>query len=496
MKQLVKSNIDPNWPNILVEYSKPIEIFVDSLQGFNSNSESFKILWVKEAEEISRFKQIAIDNHKNFDAVLAYDEDVLQKCPNAHFMAFGTTWVHGFNLDKPKKFQVSHLTGFKDLTEGHLLRKKVHYKQQNITIPKDFYISQHGGVENAFDNKHLGDSKNPLFESQFHICIENSKQKNFFTEKLIDCFITKTVPIYYGCENIEEYFDTEGMLFIKDFKDTIKVCNDLNEETYQKMLPHIEVNYRKAFEYSNLLDNLTKTLNRILNPPFFSIVIPAYESKGRGVEFLNELLESINSQTFQNFEIIISDHSSDSEIEIAASKWNAKLPIRHFYCKNVRGNSSVNMNEGIKKASGKFIKIMHIDDKFCSNVALENIVSGLRNNSDASWGAVGFNHLFEQSNTIGNVIIPKAYPMCGVEALQGCPSISFFRNDKQTFFDENLIIINDYDIHYRLQKKYGKPLIIPDILITIRMHTGQVSSWIAVEKENKEKEYLQNKTKL
>lgn len=492
MKQLINSSTDPNWPNIEIEFDRPIELYVDTFSGFNPHSSAYKILWVKEAEEISLFKKHALVEYKKFDAILTYDEELLD-LPNAYFMPFGTTWVSDFNFAQPKKFQISHLTGFKEITAGHILRKKIHYKQQAITIPKDFYISQYGGVENAFENKILGESKNPLFDSQFHICIENSKQKNFFTEKLIDCFITKTVPIYYGCENIHDFFDTQGMLIVSDLKEAIATCNSITENTYAQMLPYIERNYRKAFDYAYLLKVLERTINNILNPPFFSIVIPAYESKGRGVEFLNELLESLNIQTFKNFEIIISDHSHDSEIELVAEKWKDKLPVFHFYNRKGRGNSSINMNEGIKKSSGKFIKIMHIDDRFNNAQALELIYESILKNKDQNWGATGFNHLFENTNTFGNVIIPTTYKMCNTEGLQGCPSVSFFKNDKKTFFDENLIIINDYEMHSRLQRKYGKPLIISDILITIRMHPGQVSSWIAVEKENKEKEYLQNK---
>ena len=42
MKQRIVSNIDPSWPNIEVEYDKPIELFIDSLGGYNPNNNSFK----------------------------------------------------------------------------------------------------------------------------------------------------------------------------------------------------------------------------------------------------------------------------------------------------------------------------------------------------------------------------------------------------------------------------------------------------------------------
>jgi len=264
MKQLINSNIDPNWPNIEIEYNKPIELFIDSLNGYNSNKNSFKILWVKEMEAISHFKNIALENKNNFDAILTYDQELLDKCDNAHLMLFGTAWVHDY-IPNLKKFQVSHLTGHKNYTIGHQLRHKIHYKQNKINIPTDFYISQYGGVENFADNKILGESKTPLFDSQFHICIENSKQSNCFTEKLMDCFVTKTIPIYYGAPNIQEYFDIKGFFVADTFDDIIRICNSLTEEDYNSRLSYVEKNFELAKKYINIVDNLKQKIIEITN---------------------------------------------------------------------------------------------------------------------------------------------------------------------------------------------------------------------------------------
>jgi len=264
VKQLVNSTSEPSWPSIEVEFNRPIELFVDNFTGYNSHKDTFKILWIKESEEISKFKSHAIENHKKFDALITYDEDVLNQCDNAYFMEFGTAWISDFDNTAPKKFQISHLTGFKEMTKGHIMRKKVHYKQGKISSPKDFYISRHGGVEDSFGNKHLGDSKNPLFESQFHICIENSQQKNFFTEKLIDCLVTKTIPIFWGCENIEKFFDINGFFIAKDVKDIVKICNSLDENTYQDKLKFIEKNFELSQKYITIIDRLEIVIKEIL----------------------------------------------------------------------------------------------------------------------------------------------------------------------------------------------------------------------------------------
>jgi hypothetical protein len=263
MKQLINSNIDPSWPSIEIEYHKPIELFIDSLFGYDSNKNSFKILWVKESEAISHFKSVAIDNKDKFDAILTFNEEILEKCNNAHLMLFGTAWVHDYKFPD-KKFQISHLTGHKNYAVGHKLRQKVHYKQNKINQPKDFYISKYGGVENFENNNILGDNKSPLFDSQFHICIENTQSFNYFTEKIIDCFVTKTIPIYFGAPNIDNYFDSNGILMANNFEEILSISNSLSENDYQKRIASVEKNFELAQKYINIVDNLKEVIAKVL----------------------------------------------------------------------------------------------------------------------------------------------------------------------------------------------------------------------------------------
>jgi len=264
MKQILNSNTDSSWPSLEINFYKKVELFIDSFSGLNPESNSFKIMWLKEAEEIIHFKKHVIENKEVFDAIITYDQEVLDNCDNSYFLAFGTAWVFDYDLTKDKTYQVSNITGHKEVTEGHRLRKKVHYKQNKIKIPKDFYISKFGGVENAFDNKVLSETKTPVFDSQFHICIENSRQRNYFTEKLIDCFITKTIPIYYGCENIGDFFETDGMLLVNNHKDILEACNSITPEFYSSKKEMVDRNFELAQKYITLNDRLSYVVNKIL----------------------------------------------------------------------------------------------------------------------------------------------------------------------------------------------------------------------------------------
>jgi hypothetical protein len=96
---------------------------------------------------------------------------------------------------------------------------------------------------------------------KFSIVIENGCYENYFTEKIIDCFATKTIPIYYGCPNIGDFFDKESIFVFKDEDDLINTIESIDEDTYEKLISHVEINYIKSKQYYDYFDNLYKVIN-------------------------------------------------------------------------------------------------------------------------------------------------------------------------------------------------------------------------------------------
>ena len=102
-----------------------------------------------------------------------------------------------------------------------------------------------------------------MFDSQFHIVIENVKRNYWFTEKLIDSFKTKSVPVYWGCPNINKYFNTDGIIIVNSLDDIINTCNNLTEEDYLKRLSAIEENYEKGKEFENLQQRVKSKIQEL-----------------------------------------------------------------------------------------------------------------------------------------------------------------------------------------------------------------------------------------
>ena len=55
---------------------------------------------------------------------------------------------------------------------------------------------------------------------KFVICLENTKQETYITEKIINGFLAKTIPIYWGSDNIYDYFNKERFINIQNLSET------------------------------------------------------------------------------------------------------------------------------------------------------------------------------------------------------------------------------------------------------------------------------------
>jgi glycosyltransferase involved in cell wall biosynthesis len=111
-----------------------------------------------------------------------------------------------------------------------------------------------------------------------------------------------------------------------------------------------------------------------------SICIPTYNQ----TKYLRKTLDSIVSQTYQNFEIIVSDDSQTDEVEKLIHFYGEKYPLNLNYIRNNPSlGSPENWNNAISLAKGKWIKIMHHDDWFCEFTALDKIVQQAKNHPNS-----------------------------------------------------------------------------------------------------------------
>jgi hypothetical protein len=222
---------------------RPITVFTDShLTEVETSASTIKIAWLMEPPVINSFIYDYVrDNYGFFDAIATYDESLLALDDRFFYCPWGTSWIASEDQQMhPKSKLISAIFSDKNWTEGHKLRHQ-------IVSECPGSIDLFGRGYKAIDNKIQG-----LRDYMFQVVIENQKFNSYFTEKLIDCFVTGTVPIYWGFEKAPQFFNPKGMLFIESASDFKNILNVLSPEFYQEMLPHIVENFNRAKEYLSL----------------------------------------------------------------------------------------------------------------------------------------------------------------------------------------------------------------------------------------------------
>jgi len=208
-----------------------------------------------------------------------------------------------------------------------------------------------------------------------------------------------------------------------------------------------------------------------------SIAIPTWECHGRGSEFLNDLLRTIEIQSFDEFEVCISDHSKDDWLINECCKFEDRLDIK--YSKNTcdYGNGPSNTNRSISMCSGDIIKVMFQDDFFYDDKSLEKIYTDL-SISDRMWLLNGCNHTGDDGHTFYNEMYPRWNNniINGVNTISS-PSVLSFRREvfDRVKFDTKLTMMMDCEFYYHTKSIFGDPVYYDDILVTNRVHSNQIS---------------------
>lgn len=228
--------------------------------------------------------------------------------------------------------------------------------------------------------------------------------------------------------------------------------------------------------------------------PEVSICIPVYEMNGKGVEMLSQLLDSINNQSFVGFEVVVSDHSSSTDLRDLCNTFPL---VRHVPYSEMRGSSSANLNNAIRHASGRLIKPMFQDDYFSSKEALACMVEELKD-SGSKWSVCSCYIVTESGETVRThtpQIVDKTSLVMGRNTM-GAPSCIIYENHGDLSFDTNLIWLMDCDFYYSLFEKYGVPHLVKNLCVSVREWGGRVTDTLATQTVRKQEDiYMKEKFK-
>jgi hypothetical protein len=130
-----------------------------------------------------------------------FDQLANEKVPAKSKMV---SWISGKGFDLP----------------GHLLRNSFLRCIQHSNLEIDLFGR---AVQYYIEDKWDG-----LAPYYYSIAIENNSGPHMWTEKLADCFLSWTIPFYFGCTNLEKYFPRGSFiqLDLNDFETSLEIIRE------------------------------------------------------------------------------------------------------------------------------------------------------------------------------------------------------------------------------------------------------------------------------
>ncbi|GHG98919.1 glycosyltransferase family 10 domain-containing protein [Pseudodonghicola xiamenensis] len=168
---------------------------------------------------------------RRFYRILTFNEGLLNAVPNAVLFPLGTTWVPEWrDLPLDKTAMCSLIASAKRDSEGHKLRHAMvdwsRVSGQDVTVLGRGYT--------PFEAKAEG-----LAPYRYSIVIENVQETNYFSEKLMDAVLCNTVPIYWGCPNLDRFMNPEGIIQCQTEADLRAAVAAMSVEDFEARLPQL-----------------------------------------------------------------------------------------------------------------------------------------------------------------------------------------------------------------------------------------------------------------
>lgn len=192
-----------------------------------------------------------------YDKIFTFSDQVLDRYQNALFLPAGGLWygtaVNGGALDErryeKKEKNISVVASAKSHTKYHRLRVEIAKRAVEAGLADGY---------GAFCGHRISKKADALDDYRYSIVVENDVKPYYFTEKILDCFASMTIPIYLGAAEIGKYFNTDGIVILKEgdsdrIEDILKQCS---VQDYEARLEAVKDNFERVKQYRCIEDYL------------------------------------------------------------------------------------------------------------------------------------------------------------------------------------------------------------------------------------------------
>ena len=233
--------------------SSPVKCVCDE-QIYANKREGKQVLLLIEPRPIQpSVYDYALTHYDEYEYVFTHDSKLLNALPNAKPILWGGVWCRSGNPKKTKL--ISMVSSDKEMCPLHKERKRIARKYKDKI---DVYGTIDGGE--------FTDPIDTLEPYMYSVVIENYIDDIWFTEKLLNCFATKTIPIYYGARDIRQLFDYNAIIVcdsLEMLEENIEwVLNNPEDakELYSDLITQLALD--ENYEYSKQYENFDEWLYR------------------------------------------------------------------------------------------------------------------------------------------------------------------------------------------------------------------------------------------
>lgn len=176
-----------------------------------------------------------------FGLIFTHDSRILKKWQQAWFLNWGDVW---FTSNEEKTKGISIMSSWKNWCPLHNARISL-AKMYDGSGKVDCFGSFRG------DKDHWDSCEDAHKEYRFAIVLENDIDDLWYTEKLLNCFSNKVVPIYVGATRIGELFNEEGIIQVSNWQDIPAIVDHLDiEAEYESRLFAVNDNFERVKPYT------------------------------------------------------------------------------------------------------------------------------------------------------------------------------------------------------------------------------------------------------
>ena len=212
------------WKNLIgVTNIKDADFYI-VLEGYHIVLPSDKTIYIKREPDFIR-------KHTS-----SYKHQINLKDTNC-----GLVWWINKTYDELKTMQYPQKTKNISCIVSSKHKDRLHLTKQIIKYNPDIDLYGRGHSTSDFGTSYKGEINNDgkckikgLLDYKYSIVMENSQQQNYFTEKIADAYLSWCMPIYWGCPNINQYFNHNSYTLLN--KQNIKPLNtpDIDIEVLTK----------------------------------------------------------------------------------------------------------------------------------------------------------------------------------------------------------------------------------------------------------------------